>query len=173
MKSSDSGLNGRMVLLASLFVAALTTSVLSYAEEHGMGCMHRGHEAESFGDRHGQGMMRSLNLSEEQQKTLKTQRDSQEAARHQLFEKTRHVEETLMAAANSGAKDSQLQQLANELGQLKAEVALERAKSHRAFLAVLTPEQKQKLAELKSEHQGKMKEHKDFHQDRHLEKTDS
>jgi Spy/CpxP family protein refolding chaperone len=180
MKSLVTGFNVKTAvlgsLLASLFASALTISIPSYAGEEGKACKHgdKNHHTlnhhdmnhNSGGDvghKHQRHLMQSLDLTETQQATLKTQRQTQAEARQQLREQLRTAKEALKVAVNSGASESQLQALAADLGKLEGQAALERAKSHQAFLAVLTPEQQQKLEQLKTEHEGKMKERIERH----------
>lgn len=180
MKSPAIGFNVKTVLrgslLVSLLASALTASILSYAGEDGKACKHgdKNHQAlnhpdmshHSGGDvgfKHQRHLMQSLDLTEAQQATLKTQRQTQAEARQQLREQLRTAKEALRVGVNSGASESQLQALAADLGKLEGQAALERAKSHQAFLAVLTPEQQQKLEQLKTEHEGKMKERTERH----------
>jgi protein CpxP len=177
MKSPAIGFNVKTVLLGSLLASALTTSILSYAGEDGKACKHgdknhhaainhhtmNHHSEGDVGHKHQRHLMQSLDLTEAQQATLKTQRQTQAEARQQLREQLRTAKEALRVAVNSGASESQLQTLAADLGKLEGQAALDRAKSHQAFLAVLTPEQQQKLQQLKAEHEGKMKDRMERH----------
>ncbi len=109
-------------------------------------------------------MLKGLDLTDAQKVTLKSQRDADAKSREQLQEKLLSAREALQKAVVSGASDSQLQSLAGKLGQLESERALAMAKGQKAFLAVLTPEQKQKLEAQKAERQEKMKARMEKHQ---------
>jgi len=103
-------------------------------------------------------MMKELNLTEAQQAQLKTQREAQEQNRKARFEKMKTAREALHQAVESGASDAKLKSLAADIGKLESENALDMAKSQQAFMAILTPEQKQKMEKMRAEHQQKMQE---------------
>lgn len=163
--------NVKTVLVGSVLVASVGMTSAAFAGEHGKKCTHDS-SAAGMHDRHERHLSKALSLTEEQQQTLKDQRQSQVEARQALREQTRKAEQALRTAVTAGASESELQSLADELGKLKATAALERAKSHKAFLAVLTPEQQQKLETLRSEHKGKVKSWRGKHRE-HSEAIDS
>ncbi len=96
-----------------------------------------------------------LDLTDAQKETLKAQRDAQEDARDTLKDKIGDAREALATAVNTGANDAELVALTETLGKLHAEQLLAGAKAHKAFIAVLTDEQKQKLAELKTKREAR------------------
>ncbi len=120
---------------------------------------HHGERGHGHGDKR---LEKLLDLTDAQKETLKTQRDANKVARDALHTKIADTRESLASAVESGANDAELAALAETLGKLHAEQALAGAKAHRAFVAVLTDEQKQKLAELKT----KREEHKKSRADR-------
>lgn len=155
MNLSTQGFKVKTALISSMLLVIVGMTTPAYAGEQGKVCKHDGSIAGLYGRQHERHITKALSLTEEQQQTLKSQRETQAQARQQLREQTRKAEEALISAVNSGANDSELQILANELGKLKATASLERAKSHKAFLAVLTPEQQQALQEMKAGHKDK------------------
>lgn len=106
---------------------------------------HGGKHAGHFGR-----MERALDLSDAQKETLKSQREANKAARAALHDQLKEARTALNTATEAGANDAELNSLAETLGRLQAQQALAGAKNHQAFLAVLTDEQKQTLAEMKS-----------------------
>lgn len=120
---------------------------------------HHSERGQGHGDKR---LEKLLDLTDAQKETLKTQRDANKVARDALHTKIADTRESLASAVESGANDAELAALAETLGKLHAEQALAGAKAHRAFVAVLTDEQKQKLAELKT----KREEHRKSHADR-------
>lgn len=109
--------------------------------------------------RHGQSGKRiekMLDLTDTQKETLKTQRVTNKSERQALREKITAAHEALSTAVEAGANDAELAALAENLGKLHAQQALAAAQAHKAFVAVLTDEQRKKLAELKA----KRKEHR-------------
>lgn len=171
MKAFINELGVKTALFGTMMLAIVSATSIAYAGEQGKECMY-GMAAELHG-KPGRHMARALSLTEDQQQTLKGQRQSGAEARKQLREQIRVAEQGLTDAVNSGASDNQLQELANHLGKLKATAALERAKSHKAFLAVLTPEQKEKYEQLKAEHKGKTKGWREKHREHHSGNMDS
>ena len=103
---------------------------------------HMGHWGET-GFRHAG---RVLDLSDDQKATLKTQHEATKAEREQRHSERVKARAALEAAAKSGANDAELAVLAEALGKLQAEQELAAIKARQAFLAVLTDEQKAKLA---------------------------
>ncbi|WP_323814668.1 Spy/CpxP family protein refolding chaperone [Cellvibrio sp. NN19] len=93
---------------------------------------------------------KALELTDAQKETLKAQRETNKTARQALQGKVIDAREALMTAVNSGANDAELSVLAETLGKLQAEQALAAANAQKAFLAVLTEDQKQTLAEIKT-----------------------
>jgi Spy/CpxP family protein refolding chaperone len=94
-------------------------------------------------------------LTDVQKETLKAQREADKTAREVLHTKLFAAREALATAVNAGANDAEISALADTLGKLHAEQALAGAKAQKAFLAVLTAEQKQTLAELKAKRQDR------------------
>lgn len=106
---------------------------------------------------HGMRVDKMLDLTDEQKETLRNQREGDKAARHALHGKIAEAHKNLMTAAESGANEAELSALAQTLGGLHAEKALAAAKAHKAFIAILTPEQKQKLADVKAKREAHKK----------------
>ena len=119
------------------------------------------------GEKHAGHLARALDLTDAQKATLKSQREADKAARAALHEQLKDARTALNNASAAGANDAELNSLAETLGRLQAQQALNGAKSHQAFLAVLTAEQKQTLSELKS----KRMERKEFRKEARDSKT--
>lgn len=92
-----------------------------------------------------------LNLTDEQKKTLAAARAEQEPSVRELHEKLAAAREALFEASNNNVDDAQLNQLSNNLAGLLAQQELAHVKMRKQLLAILTPEQKQKLDALKAE----------------------
>ena len=128
----------------------------------GDGHKHCPHHGAGFGPGKGEHhLLKKLDLSDEQKAALKAQREAKAESRKALGEQHQQAKAALMAAAEAGESDSKLQFLADALGKLQAQQALARAQEHKAFLTLLTPEQKTKLDELKAKREAKMQERKD------------
>jgi periplasmic protein CpxP/Spy len=92
-----------------------------------------------------------LDLTDAQKETLKAARTANKASTKELHEKLRTAHNALDKAIAANADDAMLNKLTTDLASLIAQKELARAKAHRDFLNLLTPEQKQKLASLKAE----------------------
>jgi len=95
-----------------------------------------------------------LNLTAEQKKTLEAARAAQEPSFKESREKLRAAHEALDKAGNENGDDAILTKLSNDLASIIAQQEVTRIKLHRQFLAILTPEQQQKLAAFEAEHKG-------------------
>lgn len=136
-------LAGSVILLGSVVLAAP-----GFAGERGDKGDWKAHGGwEGNGGRH---IEKLLDLTDAQKATLKTQRTANEGAREAQQAKIAEARNALATAVETGANDAELNALAENLGKLHAEQVLAGAKARKAFIAVLTDEQKQKLADLKA-----------------------
>ena len=147
----------KLLATSILLFSAASIAVPSMAGEAGKKCDMKHHAAswdgqERFGGRDFHHLGKALELTDAQKETLKAQRDADKTAREALRTRLKDAREALTAAVNAGANDSELNALAEALGKLHAEQALAGAKAQKAFVAVLTEEQKQTMAELKAKH---------------------
>ncbi len=158
----------KLTLLAAVLASGLGLATAGFADQvaDAKACPHK-----AMDHRFGPGdepramshMFKTLDLTDAQKATLKAQREAEIKNRDQLQDKLQAARDSLQKAVESGASDSELKSLSSKLGQVESERALAMAKSQKAFLAVLTPEQKQRLASLKAEREEKMKERMDKH----------
>ncbi|PUA29821.1 MAG: hypothetical protein B0W54_04485 [Cellvibrio sp. 79] len=148
-------LAGSVVLLGSVALA-----IPGFAGEHGDkgDWQHRGGGFDGHG---GKRIEKLLDLTDEQKATLKTQREAQQDSREVQQAKIAGARKALATAVESGANDAELNVLAETLGKLHAEQVLAGAKARKAFIAVLTDEQKQKLVDLKAKREARREERKD------------
>lgn len=143
-------------LMAGLFLlGAASIAVPTLSGETGKNCGAKHHGSkwaghEGFAGLELRHLGKSLALTDAQKETLKAQRAANESARAALHEKTEDARSALVAAVEAGANDAELGALADSLGKLHAEQALLGAKAKQAFLAILTEEQKQELAEARA-----------------------
>lgn len=138
------------ILLLSVAGAAVTT--MAAEGDHCGGKHHAGKwsDQDDFAGRDFRHVGQALALTDAQKETLKAQRETNKAAREALQTKIADARKALTLAVDAGANESELNALADRLGKLQGEQALAGAKTQKAFLAVLTPEQKQTLANLKA-----------------------
>lgn len=102
--------------------------------------------------------LRALELTDEQKASLRAQRDANRDANRALHSQTRTAQQALQHAALAGADDASLQVLAVQLGELEGQGALAAAKAQRDFVAILTAEQKTKLAAITAEREARFAE---------------
>lgn len=143
------------LLLTALLLTSASIAVPTIAGESGKNCASKHHATKwsqhddfSGGDLHYMG--KKLALTEAQKETVKTQREADESARTARHAKLVEARNALAAAVEAAANDAELNALADSLGKLHAEHALAGAKAKKAFLAVLTQDQKQALADAKA-----------------------
>ncbi|WP_049629681.1 Spy/CpxP family protein refolding chaperone [Cellvibrio sp. pealriver] len=115
-----------------------------------------GHDG--MGERELRHLRHALDLTDEQKATLASQRDTNKAEREALHAKLSGARAALTTAVESGANDAELAVLADTLGKLQAEQVLAGLKARQAFFAILTDEQKAKMAELKTKRMERKKE---------------
>lgn len=149
MKSNKSLMAGLLLL------GAASIAVPTIAGEAGKNCGGKHHAAkwaehEGLAGREFRHMGKALALTDAQKEILKAQRKADESERDTRHVKLAEARGALAAAVEAGANDAELNALADSLGKLHAEQALAGAKAKKAFLAVLTEEQKQTLAEVKA-----------------------
>jgi protein CpxP len=154
----------RLFATGVLLLGFASVTMPTFAGDAGKNCDPKHHAGQEFGQANFGGrdfrhLGEALALTDAQKETLKTQREAGKTAREALFTKLADARQALATGVEAGANDSELNALADAVGKLHAEQALVGAKAHKAFLAVLTAEQKQTLAELKT----KRLEHKHKH----------
>ncbi|WKD48640.1 Spy/CpxP family protein refolding chaperone [Microbulbifer spongiae] len=100
--------------------------------------------------RHGfEHMARELQLTEGQRAQLKSNRESTREARMALRKQLKELRQQIHTAIERSAEQSTLDQFGAELGKLKVRQMQNRYQMRQQFEAILTDEQKAKLAELK------------------------
>jgi protein CpxP len=144
----------KMIKLLSAGVILLSAASVTPVMAHGHGKdfdakHHAGHWGgpAGFGGPEFRHFGYGLNLTEDQKATIKAQHETTKVERKQLHKKLVEARAALESAAKAGANDAELGVLADALGKLHGERELAAIKDRQAFLAVLTDEQKAKLAE--------------------------
>jgi hypothetical protein len=125
------------------------------------------HGRADHGDRHGRDEDRAdfdkapfarapfekiLDLTDAQQKTLEAAREKAQASAGDLRQKMIAAQEAVFKAAESNASDEELTKLLATSASLRTQLELGHIKMHRQLVAILTPEQKQKLTEWETQH---------------------
>lgn len=110
--------------------------------------------------KHFRKMNHALGLTQEQKQLLAEQREVRKPELQQQRKALAEARRALHSAIEANADEAQLQHIADELGSLIAQQTLAKAKQQQFFLSVLTPEQKEKLAQLKQERKGKWRGHR-------------
>lgn len=107
------------------------------------------------GDRPFEHMGRMLELTDEQKQTLAARKDEQRANYREQRQQVREAQRALHQAIANNADEAEVAVLADKLGDLNAQHVVARAKDKQFLLSILTPEQKEKMEQMKS----KRKEH--------------
>jgi len=158
--------SNKLVVTGLLLLSAVCIAVPTMAGESGKNCEGKHHSTkwsnhDGFAGREFRHLGHALALTDAQKATLKAQREADETARDALHSKLAEARNALSTAVEAGANDVELNALADTLGKLHAEQALAGAKAKKAFLAVLTEEQKQTLAQAKGKRLERKAERKE------------
>lgn len=158
--------SNKALVAGLLLLSSASIAVPTIAGGAGKNCEGKHHAAkwaehEGFAGREFRHFGQALALTDAQKETLRTQSEADESARDTLHAKLAEARTALATAADAGANDAELNALADTLGKLHAERALAGAKAKKAFLAVLTEEQKQALADMKAKRLERKAERKD------------
>jgi protein CpxP len=146
-----------LMSIGSVSLAEVDVANQSYKTQQ-----HRVHHADSsrLHKKHFRNMNHALALTQEQKQLLAEQRDLQKPELQQQRKALAETRRALHAAIENNADEAQLENIADELGFLIAQQTLAKARQQQFFLSVLTPEQKEKLTQLKQERKGKWRGHR-------------
>lgn len=153
--------NFKLLATSILLLGSVALVTPGFAVDRGDKCDWKYHGGWGHG-KGGEHLERLLDLTDEQKATLKAQRDTNKAALEDLHAMVADARTALDTAIEAGANDVELAALTENLGKLHAQQLLAGAKAHKAFMSVLTDEQKQALADLKAkrEARSKVREHR-------------
>jgi periplasmic protein CpxP/Spy len=153
-------------LVAAVFAAVLVMgiAVSGVAQpQGGAGApkqgMRRGGPGGPMGGPGGIGLpgLRQLELSDEQREQIRTITQSHRDEMRQIAERTREAQRGLDAAAEGTSVDeADIRAKSTALASALADGAIFRAKVNAEILGVLTPEQQQKLTELRTQREQRM-----------------
>ena len=120
---------------------------------------HKGGKHGKRGGRHGGGkhmmkrMAKHLDLTDDQKAQIKTMRETQKADNQGLRDQMKQLRQEMRSLDKNDA--TAVAALAARKGELSQQMFTARNQSQLAFEAILTPEQKAKLAEMKAKRQAK------------------
>lgn len=157
-----------LTALGAMFVFGQTSDVA----KEGKSFKKDGHHFGKRGKRGGKGMMfRGLDLTDAQKEQMRSiheaNRDSVKSLRDQMKANKQQLE-TL--SAGGSFNESQVQAIAQQQGALHAQMIVNRERIKSQMFAILTPEQKSKMAEMKANREQKMQERKAKRAERKAEK---
>jgi len=145
-----------LAMAAALVAAPLAATAASGmpadggSRQHHMGWHDAGRHAGHHGHFGGHGL-RALDLSQEQQDQIFKIRHDQAQAFYDQRKALRAAHESLRELSRADAFDeAKARQAADALGQAQAQMALLRAQTGAQIRAVLTPEQREKLAQMRA-----------------------
>ena len=110
------------------------------------------------GDRPFEHMGRMLELTEEQKQTLAARKDEQRANYREQRQQVREAQRALHQAVINNADEAEVAVLADKLGDLNAQQVIIRAKDKQFLLSILTPEQKEKMEQMKAKREERWRE---------------
>lgn len=102
------------------------------------------------GDRPFEHMGRMLELTDEQKQTLAARKDEQRTQYREQRQQIRQTQRALHEAVANNANEAEVTALAEKLGDLNAQQVIAQAKDKQFLLSILTPEQKEKMEQMKS-----------------------
>ena len=136
----------RIIAIAS--IAVLVVGAAVFAIGHGF----QGPGMHGGGPGHGdmlEHMARELNLTDAQKQQVKAIMESAESSADGIHAKLEEVHKQLDAATANGQFDeAQVRALANQQGQLEADMTVEHLRAMSKMFAILTPEQRVKAEEM-------------------------
>ncbi|MGB3610606.1 MAG: Spy/CpxP family protein refolding chaperone [Cellvibrio sp.] len=103
-------------------------------------------------DRSSKHLARFLELTDEQKQALAAHKDEQRADYREQRQQVREAQRELQQAIANNADETEIKVLADRLGDLNTQQIVARAKEKQFLLSILTPEQKEKLEQVKSGH---------------------
>ena len=155
-----------------MIVTAISVLVMSSVGAYAVGGDkegHRGHNPAKMLKK----MSRQLDLDENQRQQLKVIMEKQGAdskdSRQRLKELRTEAHEISSSSDPSG---SQARRIANEIGEITADMAFRRMGLMNEFNGILTPEQKQKLEDITAKRMKRLQERKESHEKKRSEKAD-
>ena len=138
----------RILVIASIAVLVVAATVFAVA--HGRTGMHG--MGQGMGPGHGEMLehiTRVLNLTDAQKQQVKAIVDSTESIAKDIHAKLEENHKQLAAATANGQFDeAQVRTLANQKGQLEADMTVEHLRAMSKVYAILTPEQRVKAEEM-------------------------
>ena len=151
--------NNRIKLLGVGLASALLIASAAVAQHEGRrggrGFRHEGMgPGGPMGPMAAMGMLRQLDLSEEQRERIRALFEEVEATG--ASERLREARKSLHDAIEAGADEAALRAEAAELGEAEGDAAVEWARVRARIQEILTPEQKTELEELKKDAQERM-----------------
>lgn len=120
---------------------------------------HNGHKGK-FAKHRAKRMQKELGLSDEQVAAMKEHREAGHAKLEPLYKALRENKQALRAVQSADEYDSEaVEQLAQERAELTRQMTIEGSAHKNGLRAILTPEQREKMHELRSSQRGK-KQHR-------------
>ena len=145
----------RILLIAGAAVLVVTATVFALAQGFsGMGMHGKGMHGQGSHEQMLQHLATALNLTDAQKQQVQAIMDATHSSIKDIHARLEETHKQLAAATANGQFDeAQVRTLANQQGQLEADVTVEHFRAMSKVFAVLTPEQRVK-AEALHKHMG-------------------
>ena len=163
-----------LVAVGTIFVIGQTAGSNSFEGKENFG----NHGKRGFGKRGKRGgkkmmrLFRQLDLTEDQKAQLKEIRMNSRETTKPLRQQMRELRKQASELGTDGVYDSaQIEAIAAQQADLSKQMFIEKQKVKAQMFAILTPEQKTKVAELKEQFKQKMEARKQLRQQRKAEKA--
>lgn len=158
-------MNNRSLILSSVLAASMTglatTAIAASDAPLGSG-QRASYEARGWHSDRGMRMFEHLNLTQEQHDKIDQIMNEGKQVRQEKMKALWESRKALRDQAMAETYDAQrVQELADQQAQLRAALTVMRTETFHRVYSVLTPEQKQKLAEMKEQRKGQHRRHSD------------
>ena len=145
-------MKNRILVLVSVVALVVGATIFAVAQEgpvKGPPPQHRGDGPPPPPQDMMEHISRELNLSDAQKTQVKAILDAERAATDPLEAKSEEIHKQIEATVVNGQFDeAQVRTLANQAGQLNADMMVEHIRAHSKIFSILTPEQRVKALEM-------------------------
>lgn len=152
--------NWKIAAVSTLAITSMGLSAMTVAgHDHGRdgarhGFMKSGHEGKSLNR-----MAKKLDLSDEQKSQIEALFEGTEDERSAHHDAMQEARKNISEAISSGASQSDVQLMADKIGQLVADKTMAKYQMRQKMSAILTQEQLEKMDELRNKRKARGKRH--------------
>jgi len=143
-------LAGLAVLMGTMIARSQTADMAAPPPPHGPGFEMGEHMLQYY--------TKALNLTDEQQAQAKTMLQNAKPSMKALFQQQRQIDQQLHGYAEGTYDAKQVQALAQQKGQIEAQMEVARTQLHNQLYQLLTPDQQSQLKQLEAQRKAEMQQ---------------